>query len=49
MRAARHLAQSDPHAAAGLLVRFLLLWRGELDEEAADEAWLEAAAERVGE
>ncbi|MCA9609160.1 MAG: ATP-binding protein [Myxococcales bacterium] len=44
VRAARQLAVHEPRAAAALLARVILLWRGELDEDAADDAWLEAAA-----
>lgn len=47
VRAARQLAVHDPRTAAALLTRVILLWRGGLDEDAADEAWLTAAAEAV--
>ncbi|MCB9596926.1 MAG: ATP-binding protein [Sandaracinaceae bacterium] len=45
--AARRLAATDLETAGALLARVILLWRGDLAEEDADEAWLEAAAERA--
>lgn len=47
VRAARQLAPHDLETAAALLVRVLLLWRGDLDEDAEDERWLAAAAEAI--
>ncbi|MBX3269465.1 MAG: ATP-binding protein [Sandaracinaceae bacterium] len=47
LREARELAEHDAASAAALLARAVLLERGRLDEEAADEAWLEAAAREV--